>query len=141
MRRVLEVEAGGVAEGEKEHERPVGARNVGLRPLTHRLGVAGLGGCELDLRLLERRARRVESRTLRIAFGAVISALISAGGMGVLAASAASRLRAEDDDLRALLRLLNVGEDLLERGLALGRRRRRVEQARPLLALRETLHN
>ncbi len=50
-------------------------------------------------------------------------------------ASAVSRLRAEDDDLRALLRLLNVGEDLLERGLALGRRRRRVEQARPLLAL------
>ena len=61
--------------------------------------------------------------------------------MGVVAASAASRLRAEDDDLRALLRLLNVGEDLLERGLALGRRRRRVEQARPLLALSEKLHN
>ena len=61
--------------------------------------------------------------------------------MGVVAASAASRLRAEDDDLRALLRLLNVGEDLLERGLALGRRRRRVKQARPLLALSEKLHN
>ena len=55
--------------------------------------------------------------------------------MGMPAASAVSRLRAEDDDLRALLRLLNVGEDLLERGLTLGRRRRRVEQARPLLAL------
>ena len=55
--------------------------------------------------------------------------------MGIPVASAVSRLRAEDDNLRALLRLLNVSEDLLERGLALGRRRRRVEQARPLLAL------